>query len=119
MIITNKDLWGHNDKYEVVDKIPANYIVWNIGDNMINNYLPLCEVEDDGMHIKRDTLKAIKFDDVEELKIMRDGAAYGVTDLKNCKRLMNRKNPKSYRTKKSKALAEQAITIFERLTEGQ
>ena len=104
------------DTFEVVEKIPTGYVVWNIGDNMIDGYLPLTELEGD--YIIPETLKAIKIDDANELKLLRNACHYGVHDLKSCKRKMNRKNPKGYIAKKGKALAEATIKSFERLTEG-
>ena len=99
--------------FEVVENIPEGYTVWNIGDNMTDGYLPLCQSEN--FQINPNTLKAIKMDH-EELKLMREAAGYGVEDLKSAKRAMNRKNPKSYIARRKKELAEKTITIFERLS---
>lgn len=108
MIITSK---RHN--FEVVESIPSGYEIWNIGDNMIDGYIPLAEVE--GCKINPDTLKAIKLDD-EEVAILRDCANYGVVNLKTAKRALARKNPKGYITRKKKELAEKAINIFEKIS---
>ena len=64
--IMNKITSGDNE-FEVVDHVPYGYIVWNIGKNMINGYLPLCRLASQqpfpgGRSIETDTLKAIKTD---------------------------------------------------------
>ena len=30
--------------FEIVESIPRNYFIWNIGKNMIDGYLPLCSL---------------------------------------------------------------------------
>lgn len=102
------------DTFEVVESFPQGYIVWNIGDNMVDGYLPLAQVENDSVNLN--TLKAIKIDSNEELKLLREAAGYGVHDLKSAKRAMNRKNPKGSIARRKKELAEKTITIFERLS---
>lgn len=47
--------------FELVTSVPKGYKIWNIGKNMVDGYLPLCEVID-GYNINPDTLKAIKCD---------------------------------------------------------
>ena len=58
--ITSGDL-----EFEIVDHVPPGYIVWNIGKNMIDGYLPLCRLAavqpfPGGRSIETHTLKAIK-----------------------------------------------------------
>lgn len=53
--------------FELVDLVPYGYLVWNIGKNMIDGYLPLCRLSaiqpfPGGRNIDIDTLKAIKVD---------------------------------------------------------
>lgn len=55
----------HGDTFELVDKVPRGYFVWNIGKNMIDGYLPLCRLAysqpfPGGRNIEVETLKAIK-----------------------------------------------------------
>ena len=100
--------------FEVVENIPEGYTVWNIGDNMVEGYLPLAQIEN--YQVNPNTLKAIKIDSNEELKLLRDAAGYGVNDLRSAKRAANRKTPKSYIARKKKELAEKTITIFEKLS---
>ena len=51
--------------YEVVTEPPLGYIIWNIGDNAPEGYLPFCRLKfmqpfEGGREIESDTLKAMK-----------------------------------------------------------
>ena len=53
------------DVFEIVEKIPRNFFVWNIGENMgSDEYIPFCEKlhpeDKDNFEININTLKAIK-----------------------------------------------------------
>lgn len=55
----------HGNTFELVDRVPRGYFVWNIGKNMIDGYLPLCRLAlfqpfPGGRSIEAETLKAIK-----------------------------------------------------------
>ena len=64
----------NNRRYEIVDKVPKGYIIWNIGHhNMKDGYLPLCELVSK-YDINPATLKAIK---VEGSKEILDVVSYG------------------------------------------
>lgn len=59
-----------NHTYEIVDEIPAGYLIWNIGEHAPEGYLPLCKPlfpqPFSGAHrIDGDTLKAIKTEDAQ------------------------------------------------------
>lgn len=64
--------------FEVVDKVPHGYMIWHIGSNMVDGYLPLCRLKavqpfEGGRSIEPDTLKAIKLDGAQiVLKAMGD-----------------------------------------------
>lgn len=51
-------------EFEVVDCVPAHYFIWNIGKNMVDGYLPMCEwlnpANKMDFSINPNTLKAIK-----------------------------------------------------------
>ena len=84
-IIVNKAY--RTDYFEVVEKIPHGFFVWNIGDNMTSGYLPLCESANDPEYpgtINATTLKAIKMNE-NELEILKKVAGYGYTS-KNAKK---------------------------------
>ena len=74
--------FGKVDVFEIVDKIPTGFFVWNIGDNMGHDeYIPVCQDlrpgDKDCFEINTRTLKAIKLS-LEEVKLLRKGAGYGV-----------------------------------------
>lgn len=55
----------HGNTFELVDRVPHGYFVWNIGKNMIDGYLPLCILASSqpfpgGQEINVNALKAIK-----------------------------------------------------------
>ena len=59
-----KTLKVDNHTFEIVDKVPKNYMIWNIGNNMPDGYLPLCELlnpeDPDNYSINPETLKAVQ-----------------------------------------------------------
>lgn len=102
--------------FEVVTKIPSGHVIWNIGDNMIDGYLPICTVYDEYC-VNVDSLKAIKIDDAKVLANLRNGAHYGVVDVKSARRKLNNKSPKSYVARQGKNYAELNLPILESLSE--
>ena len=99
--------------YEIVEKIPANFFVWNIGENMAPGYIPICE-STEGYNVNVTTLKAIALDE-NELTILRNAAGYGVNDVKTAKRA-TKLNPKTRLATTKKELASAALPILERIT---
>ena len=74
--------FGKVDVFEIVDKIPTGFFVWNIGDNMGHDeYIPVCQDlrpgDKDSFEINARTLKAIKLS-MEEVQLLRKAAGYGV-----------------------------------------
>lgn len=119
MKIKTSDRWGTKTEYEVVEKMPKGYFVWNIGENMgTDDYIPVVESKypenKECYEINPDTVKAIKLDPAE-VKILRKAAGYGICDLKDAKKAIGR-NPKSGYMRRKKALAEMAIEILEKIT---
>lgn len=110
MIIAT-DRW----EFEVVNKIPTGYEIWNIGENMVDGYIPLAEVY--GSDINPVTLKAIRIEDVQELDLLRNCASYGINNLDRCREALNCE-PRGWLNGKKKTLAQWAIKFFEELTEG-
>lgn len=69
---------GVCDTYEVVTEPPRGYIIWNIGDNAPEGYLPFCKLKfmqpfEGGREIEPDTLKAMKCDGARNLSRHRTG----------------------------------------------
>ena len=58
--------------FDVVDFIPGGFSIWNIGQNMIDGYLPLCRLKypqpfSGARQIEADTLKAIKTEGAQKI----------------------------------------------------
>ena len=96
MVITTRDTFGVRRTYEVVEKIPVRYFVWNIGANMgSDEYIPLAErlypgadVSDPQYyHVNPDTIKAIRMEKAE-VKLLRKAAGYSVSDVASAKKII-------------------------------
>lgn len=64
--------FGVSHTFELVDRVPLGYSIWNIGKNMADGYLPLCRLAavqpfPGGRSIEVDTLKAIKCEGAQEI----------------------------------------------------
>lgn len=64
-ITVNGPLPSVSHTFELVEIVPRGYLIWNIGKNMADGYLPLCRLcavqpFQGGRNIEGDTLKAIK-----------------------------------------------------------
>ena len=65
---TIKTIVDGKNVFQVVDYIPLGYVIWNIGPNMAEGYLPLCQVGgEDGCHVNPATLKVIKCDGAQTI----------------------------------------------------
>lgn len=110
--------------YEVVDKIPARFFVWNIGENMgSDEYIPLCECLHPGTDkddlkryaINADTLKAIKLP-AEEVRKLRAAAGWGVNSKNTTEKALRSKR-KGYISNNKRRVAAETLEIFRRITE--
>lgn len=112
--ITNENMFG-KDTFEIVNKIPAGFFVWNIGDNMgSDEWIPLAEdlkpKDKENFEIRRDTLKAIKLS-VEEVKALRKAG----TSKAAAEKALKSKRKGCISNHKREA-ATVTIEIFERIT---
>ena len=117
--ITTKDKFGKIQTYEVVEKIPAVFFVWNIGENMGDDeYIPICEdlhpEDKDNYEINPNTVKAIKLS-VEEVKALREAASVGINSKKTAEKALSSKR-RGYWSDRKRAEAEKTIDIFKRIT---
>ena len=120
-IYAKSDLCEREDIFLIVDKIPHNYFVWNIGDNMGHEeYIPICQDlkpgDPDSYEINVDTLKAVKLP-ADEVKALRSAAHVGVVDKNTAERALASKR-KGYWSDRKRELARKTIDIFNRITEG-
>lgn len=78
-----------NRNYKIVEKVPTDYVVWNIGKNMgSDEYIPFCQVIPGTFSIVPDTLLAVKLPK-EEVEIIRRVAGRGDTDIKSMNSRIN------------------------------
>ena len=106
------------DVFEIVGKIPTNFFIWNIGENMgTHDYIPLCEYlhpENVGdRSINAATLKAIKVTP-DEWGALNKAAAWGVGNLKQAEKVLKSKHH-GYISDRKRAAAELTIEIFRRI----
>ena len=106
--------------FKIVEKIPFNFYVWNIGENMgSDEYIPLCQDLypgiKDNYSINHDTLRAIKLPK-EEVELLREAAGWGVGNLKEAEKALKSKRH-SYIAEKRRESARKTIDIFKRITE--
>ena len=112
-----------NNTFDVVEKIPVGFFVWNIGDNMTDGYIPLCErlypdVNEDDLRyysINTNTLKAIKLNE-DEVLMLRNAAYWGIKSKKTAQKAIRCKRS-GYLNQKMRYCAIQTINIFDRITE--
>ena len=121
--ITTKDTFGNEKTYQVVEKIPERFFVWNISENVGNDeYIPICEslfpllqkTDYRHYHINPETVKAIKLN-TEEVKALRKAAGYGINSKDSAEKALKSKRAGRMADRKRKE-AEATIEIFNRIT---
>lgn len=118
-IYTKSNLNDRNDVFEVVEKIPTGFFVWNIGENMgTDEYIPICEDlhpgDKDNYEIKTSTLKAIRLSR-EEVETLREAAHVGIVSKKTAEKALKSKR-RGYWSDRKREQAEKTIDIFKRIT---
>lgn len=118
-IYTESNLNDRNDIFEIVEKIPSNYFIWNIGENMgTDEYIPICEYlqpeDKDSYDINASTLKAIKLSR-EEVETLREAAHIGIVSKKTAEKALKSKR-RGYWSDRKREQAEKTIYIFRRIT---
>ena len=111
--------FGKVDVFEIVDKIPTGFFVWNIGDNMGHDeYIPVCQdffsKDTASSEIYTRTLKAIKLS-LEEVKLLRKAAGYGVNSKETAEKALRCKR-KGRLSDIKRFHAEKTIDIFNRIS---
>ena len=118
-IYTERNLNDRNDIFEIVEKIPSNYFIWNIGENMgTDEYIPICEdlhpEDKDNYEINQNTVKAIKLS-IEEVKALREAAHVGINSKKTAEKALKSKRT-GYNADRKRKAATDTIDIFKRIT---
>ena len=112
MTIKKDNGYGKTYIFEVVEKIPSGFEVWNIGEIGNGEYIPICQAVDYDVNVK--TLKAIKLSK-EEVTILSKAASAGIKTVTDAKRKLSRVAKTTY-AKENKRRAERALPILERIT---
>lgn len=117
--ITTKDNFGIEKTYQIVEKIPSNYFVWNIGENVgTNDYIPIAQWlrpgDKDDFSINPETVKVVPVNRDEWPKIMK-AAGYGISSLKDAEKALKSKRRGYWSDMKRKA-AEMTIDIFRKIS---
>ena len=118
-IYSKSDLCERKDVFEIVEKIPAGFFVWNIGDNMgIDEYIPICEdlhpEDKENFEIDSASLKAIKLP-INEVKALRQAASWGVNSKATAEKALKSKRT-GYNADRKRKAATATIDIFKRIT---
>ena len=120
-IVVDSELCENNiHVFEIDEKIPAGFFIWNIGENMgTHEYIPLCEdlhpENKDDYSINPETLKAVKVSP-DEWEKLNKAASVGVGNLKAAEKALKNKR-RGYWSDRKRAAAELAISIFCRICE--
>lgn len=105
------------DVFEIVEKIPENYVVWNIGENMgTDKYIPICQLKTK-YDVDLFSLKAVPVTS-EEYKRLQDASSWGVSSLENAEKALKSKR-RGYISDKKRVLAASAIEIFRKISVSQ
>lgn len=114
------DLCDKTDVFEIVEKIPGGFFVWNIGENMgTHEYIPICEDlyqgDKENFEINPATLKAVKVTP-DEWKKLSKAASWGITNLKQAEKALKSKR-NGYTSDRKREASKMTIDIFRRICE--
>ena len=118
-IYCESELCERKDVFEIVEKIPAGFFVWNIGDNIgLDEYIPICKdlhpEDKENFEIDTTSLKAIKLP-IDEVRALREAAACGVNSKKTAEKALRSKR-KGYWSDRKRKAANATIEIFNKIT---
>lgn len=107
------------DVFQIVERIPERFFVWNIGKNMKSaERIPLCEAlhpeDKDDYSINPDTLKAINLPE-NEVKLLRDAANFGINSLATAEKALKSRR-RGYMSDRKREQAKKVIDIFRRIS---
>lgn len=119
-IYTVSTLCDKTDVFEITEKIPTGFFIWNIGENMgTHEYIPVCQYmkpeDKENFEINPDTLKAVKVTS-EEWEKLNKAAAWGVGNLLQAEKALKRKR-RGYTADRKREAAKMTIEIFRNICE--
>ena len=110
--------YGTTYIFEIVDKIPAGYSVWNIPPIANGEYIPVCvttEPENKNcFDVNITNLKAVKLEK-KEVVALHVAASGGDGTIKEIKRTLSRSAKTAYMERRQER-ARKALPILERIT---
>lgn len=117
-IYSTSTLCEKTSVFEIVEKIPAGFFVWNISENMgTHEYIPVCEdlhpEDKEDYHVNLSTLKAVKVAPDEWEKLYK-ASHCGVGNLKQAEKALKSKR-RGYWSDRKRAAAELTIEIFRKI----
>lgn len=118
--ITTVDTFGKRRSYEIVERIPVGFFVWNIGKNVgAPDLIPICERMHPGnkedFTIRASTVKVIRMNP-EKVQIIRKAAGYGIVSVKQARQAISRTPRTKYAARKHE-LAVKVLEILEPITD--
>lgn len=115
--MTRQTISDNQHTFEIVERVPMGYQIWNIGKNMIDGYLPLCRVIPGTFSIEPETLKAIKIDGAQKILAAIGGGQDTIEAMeKYIKRYRNAK-PGTWSYRQVKRMKE-ALPIMRQIKSG-
>lgn len=109
-IYTVSTLCDKTDAFEITEKIPAGFFVWNIGDNMgTHEYIPVCQ------YMKPGDKENFEINP-EEWKKLNKAAAWGVGNLLQAEKALKSKR-RGYTSDRKREAAKMTIEIFRNICE--
>lgn len=104
--------YGTIYNFEIVEKMPNGFEVWNIPEIGNGEYIPICQSVDYNVNTK--TLKAIKLSK-EDVAILSKAASAGIKTILGAKKKLSRVAKTAY-AKENQKRAEKALPILEKIT---
>lgn len=104
--------YGETYIFEVVEKIPSGFEIWNISEIGGGEYIPICQTVNHNTNTE--TLKAIKLSK-EDVSVLQKAASSGIKTISKAKRTLSRTAKTAY-AKENQRRAEKALPILERIT---
>lgn len=113
-------LCDKTDVFEITEKVPTGFFVWNIGENMgTHEYIPVCQYmkpgDKESFEIDPDTLKAVKVTP-EEWEKLNKAAAWGVGNLLQAEKALKSKR-RGYTADRKREAAKMTIEILRNICE--
>lgn len=109
-----KDFEGRERVFELVDTVPRDYVVWNIGEHMgTDRLIPFAQVDGYGT-VNIATLKAVKMN-IDDVLFLRRLASKGISSLAKARakvKILERKNLKHDPDFAALEEAKEAVRVY-------